>query len=228
MKLAAKSKIAIILFVLASHFAARARAEQKYLTARDIRLINKHWADYEFAANKVGVPVLLLPSIHYRESNLLLGDWSKLLQKVTINRGGPFMLDCGKEPDGSGFQRRIRDYERKVYRACFGRGEAPLICKDFRFACVVAAYELGEKLRCRDWTADCLEDAVWGYNGRASWCSKDDSAYLWSDPKNGVNLTVTYRKNSGEKVRFVDGRPGVMIIYKELSNVADFKSVAKP
>lgn len=93
----------------------------------------------------------------------------------------------------------------------------PKVSHVFRFAALVAAYHIRNHLKCNAWTSECLEDAVWGYNGRASWCSQSESPYLYSDPKNDVHLTMRYKKSNGEIVKYTDTRPGVMVIYKELS-----------
>lgn len=127
------------------------------------------------------------------------------------------MLDLGPLNDGPEFERRIREYEKKVYNTYVGySGKVPKVSHTFRFAALVAAYHIRNHLKCNSWDNGCLEDAVWGYNGRASWCKQSESAYLWSDPKNGVNLTMRYKKSSGEIVKYTDTRPGVMVIYKEL------------
>lgn len=197
----------------------------KYLTQRDIDLINQYWPDYEYAARKVGVPVSILPAIHYRESSLYQGYFSPARKKVIKNIGGPFMLDMGPLNDHAEFARRIRQYENKIHRIYYGSTDEPVqkVSHDFRFAAVAAAHHLKEKLRCKEWTYDCLVDAVWGYNGRASWVSQSESPYLWSDPKNDIHLFVRYKKADGEIVKYQDTRPGVMILHKEVKEVMKWR-----
>ncbi len=124
------------------------------------------------------------------------------------------MLDCGGT--GDEFIRRIRAYEKNVYTIYKLKGPIPKVSHNFRFACLVAAHELKTKLRGKVWTWDSMADAVWGYNGRASWCKQSESPYLWSDPKKGTKLISRYKNSKGKIIKYVDTRPGVMIIYKEL------------
>ena len=208
-----------------------------YLTDRDIRLIRKNWSDYRYAAKKVGVPVLALVAIHYREADLYKGYYSKKKKRVIRNVGGPFMLDLGPLNNHAEFARRIRKHEKKVYlKYLFKGGETryPKVSHNFRFAAVVAAHHLDMKARCGlfipsvwgpvgDMGADkeCLADALWGYNGRAGWHKGEhqNSSYVWSDPKRGVFLKMRYTKKDGTVKEFIDTRPGVMVIYKELVEI---------
>lgn len=191
--------------------------------------------DYTHAEEIVGVPALLLAAIHYRESNLHKGYYSKKRKKVVKNIGGPFMLDLGPLNDGAEFIKRIRWYEKMLFRLYEGRGSAPKVSHNFSFAVLIAAHHLklkshdpittGEctalltgKDDCLFETSECVAYAVWGYNGRASWHKADhrNSSYVWNDPKNGKVLMMRYRKKDGTLKEFLDTRPGVMIIYREL------------
>lgn len=189
---------------------------KKYLTDRDIKLIKEYWPDYEYAAKLVGVPVCALAAIHYRESSLYKGRYSSRRKKVVKNIGGPFMLDLGPRDDAEEFIRRIRAHEKKMNRIYCGYEKAPKISHDFRFAAIVAAHELKSKLRCSQWNLDCMADALWGYNGRATWCKMTESPYLWSNPKAETKLISRYKKRDGTLVKYLDTRPGVMILYKEI------------
>jgi len=188
----------------------------KYFSERDLRLIAKNWNDYEWAARKAGIPSLILPAIHYRECQLFPGWYSSKLERPIKNIGGPFMLDFGPLNNGTEFKRRIGEYEKKVFKIYFGEGKAPKVSEDFRFAALCAAHHLKEKLRSDVWTTESLIDAVWGYNGRAKWSTLDESAYVFSDPMNGKQLTLIYKTSRGNKIYLPDKRPGVMIIYKEI------------
>lgn len=90
-----------------------AEVVQKYLIERDYRVIKEHWQDYKYAADLTGVPILLLPAIHYREAHLFTGWYSHKRKEVVKNIGGPFMLDLGPLNDGVEFERRIRAYEKR-------------------------------------------------------------------------------------------------------------------
>lgn len=171
-----------------------------YLTPSDINTIRSHWADYTYAQNVVGVPAAALAAIHYRESGLGIGWYSKARRKHVRNLGGPFMLDPG---GGDEFKARIREYERKVARL-YGYRDGSRVSHDFRFACLVAAHELKTKNRGRG-----LADALWGYNGRM--VPLHESSYVWNDPARGKKMTFV-----ATGLRFEDGRPGVMVVYKEL------------
>jgi len=192
-------------------------AEQLYLTDRDTRIIRENWADYAYAAKRVGIPVAILPTLHYRESSL----------RRTQNLGGPFMLDLGPLNDGAEFTRRIRAYERRVAKL-YGYPEGTRVSDNFRFACVVAAHELLSKSKCgRALQGHCLVDAFWGYNGRASWHRDPEgnrshlgSAYVWSDPKRGHVMKKKFRNRAGEFVEYPDTRPGVMVIYLEVADLS--------
>lgn len=197
------SKTLLAFLLLAPVTSAGASA---YLTPGDVVRIRQLWPAYEYAAKKVGVPVEILPAIHYREHNLEPGR----------NLGGPFMLDRGPLNDGAEFTRRIRAYERKV---CELYGYPPArVSRDFRFAALVAAHELKSKAQCDVLEGACLVDSVWGYNGRASWHKGDhrQSPYVWSDPKHGVKMLNKFRNAKGEMVQFTDTRPGVMVLYAEI------------
>ncbi len=194
-----------------------AEARSGYLTERDVNLIRWYWGDYSWAAQKAGVPVGLLPAIHYRESELYKGWWSPRRHKVIASVGGPFGLDKGGEGTPE-FAKRIRAYEIKVFKFYGLQGEIPHVANDFRFAALVAAHELKTKLRCRD----CWTDAVWGYNGRASWTSMKRNPYLFSDPRHGVRLTLRYRDSKGGLVSRPDTRPGVMVLYHEIRQTIQF------
>ena len=183
-----------------------------YLSPKDIERIKSHWYDYQCAAKQVGVPVEILPAIHYRESGLLDGWYSAKRHTVTRNVGGPFMLDLGGKED---FNERIRDYEIKVYKLYGGWGKAPRVNRSFKFAALVAAHELKTKRRGDYWDYETLADAVWGYNGRSSFTSREGNAYLWSNPENEDKLKVRVRFK-GKMIEFEDERPGVMVIYEEI------------
>ena len=171
-----------------------------YLTPSDIKTIRSHWADYTYAQNAVGVPAAALAAIHYRESGLGPGWYSKARGKYVHNVGGPFMLDLG---GGADFKQRIRDYERKVAKL-YGYWAGAHVSHDFRFACLVAAHELKTKSRGRG-----LADALWGYNGRM--VPLAESSYVWNDPARGKQMEFV-----ATGMRFEDTRPGVMVVYKEL------------
>ncbi len=153
------------------------------------------------------------------------------------------MLDFGPVGDHKEFAKRIRAYEAKMYKRWKLQGPIPRVSHNFRFACLTAAQHLMIKKHainndvyfreCREtWTGrndcpleleQCIAYAVWGYNGRASWHRDKEgkrthkkSSYVWSDPKNGVDLMMRYTKKDGTYKEFVDKRPGVMVIYEEL------------
>ncbi len=188
-----------------------------YLTDDDVSRIRELWPDYAYAAKMTGVPVEVLPAIHYREANLRMGWFSARRQKVTRNVGGPFMLDLGPLNDHAEFCRRIRAHEMAVCRKYRFAWPAPRVSRNFRFAALVAADELKNKSR-RGLRGEGLADAVWGYNGRAAWHHGNhlESAYVWNDPINGVVLTKRYKNAKGEMVQFEDTRPGVMVVYSEI------------
>ncbi len=137
------------------------------------------------------------------------------------------MLDYGPINDHVEFARRIRSHEVKVFKLYGGVGKIPKISHNFKFACLVAAHHMVLKSRCSIQIHECLADAFWGYNGRASWHvlekgdkpSHQNSAYVWSDPRGGVSLPMQYRDKHKRIVRFMDTRPGVMVIYKELEKL---------
>lgn len=183
------------LFILLA-LAAVARCE--YLTQQDRKVIENHWAHYKYAANITGIPVEILPALHYREHQL----------KNTGNIGGPFMLDRGGS--GKEFAKRIRAYEKMVWAHYGGKGPAPMVRNSFKFAALVAAHEFKTKDRGLG-----LADAAWGYNGRI-YGEACNSPYVWNDPKAGRVLRVWYRRADGEVVEYNDTRPGVMLIYHEL------------
>jgi hypothetical protein len=186
-----------------------------YLTKKDIQLIKKFMPEYKAAAKKIGVPVLALPAIHYRESGLRLGFYSFKRKVLVKNLGGPFMLDCGG--GGAEFTQRIREYEKKVFKLYYGDSQhTPKVSHQFWFACLVAAYELKTKMRPDKWKDALLPDALWGYNGRVTWCGLESSSYVWNDPKNGHPLKM--RVNGIESI---DTRPGTMIIYQELQDLEE-------
>jgi len=162
--------------------------------------VRSHWADYQYAQRVVGVPAEVLAAIHYRESGLGPGHYSKAHKKYIHNVGGPFMLDPG---GGADFKPRIRAYEHKVANL-YGYPVGARVSHDFRFACLVAAHELKTKSRGRG-----LADALWGYNGRM--VPLAESSYVWNDPARGRQMTFT-----ATGLRFKDTRPGVMVVYKEL------------
>lgn len=195
---------------------APARLGAGYLSAREVGLIRQYWPDYSYAAKKTGVPVAILPAIHWRESGLYKGYWSKPKGKLVKNIGGPFMLDCGG--DGEEFSKRVREHERRVWKSYGGHGNAPKVSQNFRFAVLVAAHDLKTKHRGKSWA-----DAVWGYNGRASWASMNENAYLYSDPHKKKRLVVRYRNRAGELISYTDERPGVMVIYQEILKLKGVK-----
>lgn len=183
-----------------------------YLKPRDIDRIRAHWAQYSKAAEIVGVPVEVLPAIHYRESGLLDGWYSAKRKVVVHNLGGPFMLDCGGE--GEEFKRNIRAYEAKVFRLYVGDGPVPRVSDNFDFAALCAAHELKSKMRGKG-----LADAVWGYNGRSKMHTYKANPYLWNNPRKGHKMLAKYRDRHGEIIQYIDERPGVMVIYSEIVNL---------
>ena len=189
-----------------------------YLTERNISTIQENWLDYAYAEDKVGIPVLLLAAIHYREADLHKGYYSYKRKKLIKNIGGPFMLDLGPLNDNAEFVKRIRGHEKYIHTLYGGVTPTPKVSHDFKFAVLVAAHHLLVKSKCDLDTEECMAYAVWGYNGRPSWHKGDhkNSSYVWSDPKNGVSLMMRYRKKDGTIKEFTDTRPGVMVIYKEL------------
>lgn len=171
----------------------------------------------------VGVPLAILPAIHYRESALHPGWYSVTKKKVIKNGGGPFMLDLGGK--GSEFSKRIRAYEIKTFKLYGGKGTAPRVSRSFKFAALVAAHELKSKKRCDGpWTYDCLADACWGYNGRASWGTIEENPYLWSDPARGTCLVSRYRNSKGKIICYKDKRPGVMVLYGEITEMQKMRT----
>jgi hypothetical protein len=177
-----------------------------YLTQRDWDHIRSNWQDYAWAENRVGLPNGTLACIHFREAGL----------KRTSNIGGPFMLDLGPLDNPKEFARRIRAHEAKIAKK-YGYRSGARVSADFRFAALVAADELKSKARKTVAPNDRLADALWGYNGRASWYQTfKDSPYVWNDPKRGIHLVKKYRKPDGEMVEFVDSRPGAMVIFQEI------------
>ncbi len=194
-----------------------------YLNSEEINTVKTHWEDYKYGSEMTGVPILLLPAIHYRESGLYSGWHSFKRNKTVRNTGGPFMLDCGGS--GEEFTKRIRAYEKHVYNLyCGNAPKIPKVSDNFRFAALVAAHELKTKLRGKVWTWDAMADAAWGYNGRAAWCHQNESPYLWSDPKKGTKLISRYKNMKGEWIKYQDTRPGVLIIYKELYYMTNGKN----
>lgn len=161
---------------------------------------------------------MVLVAIHYRESGFRASYYSHKQKKPIKNVGGPFMLDFGPRNNPSEFHRRVRRFERQVHKIYYGgSGPIPRSSHDFGFAVLAGAHHLKQKLRCEEWTHDCIEDALWGYNGRAQWQkSAKDSAYVWSDPKGGNRLNMKFRDNNGAFVQYQDQRPGAMLIYLEL------------
>jgi hypothetical protein len=104
-----------------------------------------------------------------------------------------------------------------VFALYYDQGEAPRSSRNFRFAVLAGAHHLKEKARCDLSKWHCASDAAWGYNGRASWQKSDkESAYVWSDPKNGYPLKMKFRGSDGQFVEYVDTRPGAMVVYREL------------
>lgn len=186
------------------------RLDAGYLKPRDLDRIRAHWAEYEYAAERVGIPVEILPAIHYRESGLLDGWYSHRMKQVRENLGGPFMLDLGGE--GPEFGKRIRAYEAKIFKLYEGGGEVPRVSNNFDFACLVAAHELKTKMR----KGKGLADAVWGYNGRAKGATLATNAYTWNNPLKGHRMIFRYRDKQGHLLEFIDERPGVMVIYGEI------------
>jgi len=193
-----------------------------YLTAWDVKVLRENWPHYQAAAEVTaltGGPAILA-AIHYREAGLHRGYYSYRRKLLVKNIGGPFMLDPGPEDDETEMRRRIRAWEVRVHGHYGGDGKAPNVRDDFGFACLVAADHLRRNLR----PGKGLEDAVWGYNGRAAWHvgkpggkrSWKLSPYVSSDPRGGTRLEVRYRQSDGAEVRFQDGRPGVMVIYREI------------
>ena len=194
-----------------------------YLTDGNISSIRENWPDYEYAAKLVGVPVLALAAIHYREADLYKGWYFKKRQRVVKNVGGPFMLDLGPLNDGGEFTRRIRLYEKEVHDLYGLSGPVLRVSHDFRFSAIVAAHHLKTKAKCLMESVDCLALALWGYNGRASWHvdgrgvkTHKESSYVWSNPAKDTKLVVRYTDKGGNTKEHVDMRPGVMIIINEL------------
>jgi hypothetical protein len=177
-----------------------------YLTSKEVAKIKTHWSAYVVAAEATDLPVEILPAIHYRESGLNLGWYSKKQKKVMPNVGGPFMLDKGAK----NFIKGIRGYESEIWRMYGYAGPAPHVSDNFAFAALCAAHELKSKMRGKG-----LADAVWGYNGRSKMVTFKENAYLWNDPKRRPRMLAKYR-HKGELVIYFDDRPGVMTIYAEI------------
>lgn len=198
--------------------------EANYLSRRDIRLIREYWPDYEYAAQRTGVPAAMLAAIHKRESDLYKGWFSLSQRKVVKNVGGPFMLDLGPANDALEFERRVRQHEAMIWRAYdYPTKKPPRISHDFRFAVLVAAHHMKGKARCGLESEYCLAEASWGYNGRAAWHVNGDgekshtvSPYVWNDPLKGVRLKMRYKRRNGEVREYLDTRPGVMVLYREI------------
>ena len=201
----------VLIFILSLASAFPAGASDFYLTPGEIARIKRLWPDYAYAAKKVGLPVEILPAIHIRESNLMV---------VGKNIGGPFMLDLGPRKGGPEFDRRIREYEKKI-AALYEYPQGARVDRQFRFAVLVAAHELNGKAKCWDVRGECLIDAVWGYNGRAGWHRgyHRSSPYVWNNPKGGLTMMNHYRKKDGLRYTYKDLRPGVMPLYYEIKEL---------
>ena len=198
-----------------------------YFTDKDLETIQSNMDAYQYAENLTDVPVLLLAAIHYRESGLHKGYYSRKRKKVIKNIGGPFMLDYGPLNDHKEFARRIRAHEAKVHKLYKLDGPVAKISHNFKFASLVAAHHIKLKTRKRFKGKERLADAVWGYNGRASWhvLEKGDkpshinSSYVWSDPLRNHKMPAQYRDKHKRLVKYMDSRAGVMVLYKELNEV---------
>lgn len=181
-----------------------------YLTPREKAAIQNNRPEYEWAAGCAGVPWQALAAIHVRESDLV---------RIPGCIGGAFMLDCGGK--GNEFDQRIRSREEWIVRKYQYLGPGPSIYEpafgrhysvedNFRFACLVAADEL------RGVDEDVLADALWGYNGRYSAC-------VANNPKRDWVLEVRYTDRGGNLHSYQDGRPGTLVLYREIVSCSLFQ-----
>lgn len=204
-----------------------ASSPSDYLTARELARVRSWMPQYQAAADLAEVPVLALPAMHYRESDLM-ETWKVRPEDTWIdfhrrkvpyrNMGGPFMMDQGADGDRVRFDENIRAFERTV-AAWFGIAPVPRVRDDFPFSCLCAAYELHEKARGKLFDrrgrvdTDVLAEAFWGYNGRlparGTW---KRSAYVVNDPKRGRQFVIRVGGATG----YLDSRPGTLIVYREL------------
>lgn len=168
----------------------------------------------------------ILAAIHYRENSLL--DHSKRI-------GGAFQYDGG----GNGMEQRVANIRAKVSEVCTKLGMViGDIEQDFQLAAIVAAFELRGKQRIpifvgRRVDENALADALWGYNGRSAFHTRDGahsseqsasswmfSPYVSNDPHRGIvyMLRGTEPGPAGETLHVLkpDTRPGAMIVYREL------------
>lgn len=190
-----------------------------YLTNRDYEIIEQNYKYYYWASKKVGIPIEILIAIHYRESNLRMGYYSKKKKVLIKNIGGPFMLDRGGDetPD---FDLNIRRYEHMVAQKYNYKGDTR-VSHNFEFACLVAANEIKSKNRYGFNNEHGIADTFWGYNGRVRG-SYLNSAYVCSDPKNG-NILVFKLKDK----TITDTRPGCLLIWKELKASEKFQAIVQ-
>ena len=192
-------------------FPAYAGNQVSYLTTREIRMVVNNRPDYEFAANRTGLPWLALAAIHYEEN-----DFKRYVGSV----GGAFALDLGEGPKPSDFEHRIWNHEEKVAKKYFYRRDAE-VENDFRFACLVGADELRSKCRGKLWDDDgtvnteVLYDAMMGYNGRVKGGWKK-ACYCANDPKRGKKMMTIYRLKDGTRKEYPCERPGAVTIWREL------------
>jgi len=192
-----------------------------YLTGRDLALIRRYWPVYRDAAAQVGIPVMMLPAVHARESDFRTARGDRNGHRPVHNMGGPFMMDRGADGERDEFDRRIRSYEIAIGTR-YGCVPVPRVRDDLSFACLCAAAELRDKSRGPFWDAtgrvdrEVVADALWGYNGRSSrhgtWMR---SPYVFNHPKKGRRflMRITARHGVSE---YLDSRPGTLILYMEL------------
>lgn len=206
--------------------AGRTFSSPHYLTDHDLDKVREWMPVYRWAATTTGVPVMALPALQYRESDLWETWVKQPEERVTMyrrrgipyrNMGGPFMLDQGWDGDSVRFDAAIRSYETTIAK-WYGISPIPRVRDDFPFACLCAASELKEVTRGELWTRrgsvnrDVLAHGFWRYNGayggEKGWSK---SAYVWNDPKRGRRFMVHL---SGTD--YLDARPGAIVIYDEL------------
>lgn len=206
-----------------------------YLSKKQLETVRGFLPQYTKAMSLVGLgDPLALAALHYRES--------EFQTRGAPNSGeGPFGCDQG----GAGEEaiRRMREYVAKVatkygYQITIDPID---LDKDFTLALLVAANIFKSKIRgtisITQLPEDVLADAFWGYNGRSSHHNALEqvgsgspdrtwkfSPYVVNDPQAGVTLKMiatqpdTTVPGGRRTINRVDGRPGALIVYRELKS----------
>ena len=186
-----------------------------YLTDRHLALVREYMPAYQWAAMQTEVPLLALPDINYRESDL----------RLTRNVGGPFMMDMGGTRET--FDERIEREEERIGRL-FALIPTPTVRTSPAFAALCAAVELKAKARSPLYTRRgrldeiALADALWGYHGRAGYHRGGDgkptwrvSPYVNNHPQRGRRFVMRVNLHHGT-TEYLDARPGTLVIFYEL------------